>query len=307
MIEFHRLLLGDRLRNEAFAKALKSVVKPGHIVADIGSGTGFLSFLASHSGAKECHLFEMDHEMAALSRVIAKRNKIINCKVTAGHSTDVPKPPRADVVVSETLGNYALEEGIVETLNDAVARFLKPGGTVIPCALRQYVTPVTNPRLWKELNIWPGVGFELDLTDAEQKTLNNVYVREIKPGDLLEDGEKEWDSIDLTRKDNGSIRGKEVSWKLDFHQTIYGFCITWEADLTKDITLSTSAASPMTHWQQIYMPVLKPLTVSEGDTLTLSIRSDTRPQVKVNLSWDVSVRTTEGKQEQRQSLDMQRG
>ncbi len=307
MIEFHRLLLGDRQRNEAFAKALKSVVKPGAVVADIGSGTGFLSFLASNLGAKECHLFEMDHDMAALSRVIAKKNKIINCKVTAGHSMDVPNPPKADVIVSETLGNYALEEGIVETLNDAVARFLKPGGTVIPRALRQYVAPVITETIAKDLNIWPGIGFDLDFSDAELKTLNNVYVREIAAGSLLEDGIREWDSIDFTKKDNKSVRGKDVSWKVDDETVVHGFCVFWEADLTKDITLSTSPESPMTHWQQIFLPLLRPVLLSSGDTLSLSLRSDTRPQVKVNLTWDVSVKTAEGKQEQRQSLDMQKG
>ncbi len=53
MIEFHRLLLGDKARNDAFTKALTQVIKPGKsIVADIGSGTGYLSFIASKLGAK---------------------------------------------------------------------------------------------------------------------------------------------------------------------------------------------------------------------------------------------------------------
>ena len=45
-IELHRKLLGDTVRNDALGAALARVLKPGMSVADIGAGTGFLSFLA---------------------------------------------------------------------------------------------------------------------------------------------------------------------------------------------------------------------------------------------------------------------
>jgi predicted RNA methylase len=48
------------------------------IVVDIGSGTGFLSLLASKMGAKQCNLIEMDQDMIELSKQLAKRNKISN-------------------------------------------------------------------------------------------------------------------------------------------------------------------------------------------------------------------------------------
>ena len=55
MLELQRKLLGDRGRNAAFRKALKTAIAPGKsVVLDLGSGTGFLSFLAERLGAKEC-------------------------------------------------------------------------------------------------------------------------------------------------------------------------------------------------------------------------------------------------------------
>ena len=50
-----------------------------------------------------------------------------------------PTPERVDVVVCETLGNYPFEENIIATLNDARARFLKPGGVIIPHSVEQFV------------------------------------------------------------------------------------------------------------------------------------------------------------------------
>ena len=110
MIDYHRRILGDRIRNQAFAEALRRAIVPGaSIVADIGSGTGYLAFLAARLGAKECHLYEQDPGLLALSKDIARKSEIKNCVFHAGYSTDVRRPPRADIVVSETLGNYALD------------------------------------------------------------------------------------------------------------------------------------------------------------------------------------------------------
>ena len=51
-IEYHRTLLADRVSNNAFYAALRSVIVPGQTtVADIGAGTGFLGFLAAKLGA----------------------------------------------------------------------------------------------------------------------------------------------------------------------------------------------------------------------------------------------------------------
>src|SRR3989338_3698721 len=120
MLELHRLLLGDKPRNDAFVKTLKAVITSGKTtIADIGSGTGFLSFVAEKLGAKECFLYELSPEMIALSKALASKNGIKHCTFSAGHSTEVKNPPQADVVVSETLGNWAYEENIIETMNDA--------------------------------------------------------------------------------------------------------------------------------------------------------------------------------------------
>ena len=127
-IEYHRTLLADRVRNAAFHEALRRVVVKGKTtVADIGAGTGFLGFLAAKLGAKRVDLYERA-DIAAVARKLLRHNRLTNCRIAEMHSTDVAAPDRVDVVVSETLGNYPFEENIVETLNDARARFLNPGG-----------------------------------------------------------------------------------------------------------------------------------------------------------------------------------
>jgi SAM-dependent methyltransferase len=139
MIELQRKLIGDTVRNAAFERALKKAVKPGHHVIDLGSGTGFLGFLASRLGAKSVTMIE-GGDILDISKKLALRNGIKNCTFIKKHSTEVRGIPKCDVLVSETLGNYALEENIIESIEDA-KRFLKPGAVIIPGKITQFIWP----------------------------------------------------------------------------------------------------------------------------------------------------------------------
>lgn len=116
-IELHRKLLSDSIRNESFYLALKQIIKKDKTtVVDLGSGTGFLGFLASKLGAKSVIMYEYDKEICNLSKKIAKENNIQNCTFICKHSEEIKNPPKVDVVISETLGCYALEEFIIGKL-----------------------------------------------------------------------------------------------------------------------------------------------------------------------------------------------
>ncbi|MBI1812499.1 methyltransferase domain-containing protein [Candidatus Peregrinibacteria bacterium] len=287
MIDFHRRMLADGIRNRAFAQALEIVVVPGKTtVADIGSGTGFLALLASKLGAKECFLYETS-DVIELSEKLAKENGVTNCRFIRKHSTAVKNPPKVDLVLSETLGNFALEEHILENLQDA-RRFLKPGGTMIPQSLRQFVVPVATKRFLSALREWEDVGFDLTFTAAQEMTMHNVYVREIDPSDLYQsrDSIRCWDEIDLTVPQK-SIRYGKVEWTVDRSIAITGFCLFWECTLVPKITLSTSPLRDPTHWEQLYLPISEPLTLASGEKLSLILRSDSRYSVGINVQWRV--------------------
>jgi SAM-dependent methyltransferase len=280
-IELHRKLLGDTVRNQAFHAALKAVIRPGvTTVADLGAGTGFLSFLARQLGARHCTLVEYS-EALELAEQLARANRIDGLSFIHGHSAELRKPPQVDVVVSETLGNYALEEGLLETLVDA-RRYLKPGGVLIPGRLRQFVAPVSAPRLQQELDIWPGVGFGLDFSAARTVSLNNLYVKAVQRQDLGGAAQC-WDDLDLAAGPP-SRRSHTCTWDR-LEATIHGLALWLEAELVPGILLSTAPDAPPTHWEQIYLPLLKPCVLESGDQLELTLSSDTRPDVGLRVGW----------------------
>ena len=272
-IEFHRRMLADRVRHEAFRAALKRAIEPGKsTVADIGAGTGVLAFFARELGAREVWLYDPGPALA-LAEVVAARNGIESLHFVAERSLDVADPPLVDVVVAEVLGNFAYEEDVLETLRDA-QRFLRPGGTLIPQSVVQWVAPVTTDRFERDLQSWRDVGFGLDWSDAERMTRNNMYVFPLGPEDLLADAALRWDSLDF-RGPIESRRAGCAAWRLREARHLYGFALWWDCTLAPGVVLSTSPHAPRTHWEQIYLPLLTPIAAASGDEITVAIESET--------------------------------
>ncbi len=305
-IEYHRTLIADAKRNDAFRRALASVIKPGETtVADIGAGTGLLALMAAELGAREVFLYEAA-EVAGVAAKVLKANRARNCHLMPCHSTEMQDPPKVDVVVSETLGNYPFEEHIIETLNDARRRFLKPKGTLIPRALTQFVAPVVADRVHQELCAWDGCGF--DLAFPKMMSLNNIYVRTLVPKELLEGGKsaKVWDTIDFAAANRPSRKGT-ARWRLAAPATIYGFLTWWEAELAAGVTLSTAPGAPRTHWEQLYFPLLEPIAAKAGETVAVELRSRTSLEAGTHVAWTATQLDAKGRETARQALNLDKG
>jgi SAM-dependent methyltransferase len=305
-IEYHRTLIADRVRNDAFRQALAAVIEPGKTtVADIGAGTGIIGLMAAKLGAREVFLYETA-EVAGVAAKILKANRARNCHLIPCHSTEMQDPPKVDVVVSETLGNYPFEEDIIEALNDARRRFLKPGGTIIPGALTQLVAPVVTDRIHRELTVWDACGFDLGV--AKIMSLNNIYVRALEPKELLNGGKSAvaWDSIDFGAHNRTSRKG-EAHWRLESAATIYGFATWWRADLVPGIVLSTAPGAARTHWEQLYFPLLEPLEFKAGETAAIELRSRSSLAAGTHVAWTATQRDRKGRDVARQALNLDKG
>jgi protein arginine N-methyltransferase 1 len=304
-IEFHRRMLADDVRNAAFREALRRVIVPGRTtVADIGAGTGILAFIARELGAREVWLYDPG-PVLGLAEAIGARNGIDGLHFVPERSLDVASPARVDLVVAEVLGNFAYEEGVLETLRDA-RRFLVPGGTLIPQALTQWVAPVIADRFERDLCSWRGVGARLDLADAERMTRNNMYVHALEPSDLLDAPPQSWDTLTF----NGELASRRegrVQWQLGATAKIYGFALWWECMLVPGVALSTSPFAPRTHWDQIYLPLLEPIEGLAGDRVELGIVSETGGgESGIAVQWSVGHERA-GKALTRQTLDIAQG
>src|SRR5687768_858689 len=108
----HRGYLADDVRLNAFRAAIGQVVQPGDVVADIGAGTGILSFMACEAGASRVYAIERD-PIAALGRKIAHANGYDSrVSFIRDDATRVRLPEPVDVVVSDLIGHFAFDSGV---------------------------------------------------------------------------------------------------------------------------------------------------------------------------------------------------
>jgi protein arginine N-methyltransferase 1 len=292
------------VRLAAFRDALARVIRSGRTtVADLGAGTGILAFIARELGARDVWLYDPG-PVLGLAQQIATRNGIDGLQFVPERSLDVADPPRVDVVVAEVLGNFAYEEGVLETLRDA-RRFLAPGGTLIPRSIAQWAAPVVANRFEHDFRSWRGAG-GLDWSDAERMTRSNMYVFAIEPKDLAGVPAARWDALEFDGEVE-SRRAGHAAWTLAASATIFGFALWWECTLVPGVVLSTSPFGARTHWDQIYLPLLEPLALRAGDELALEVSSETGGgESGIDVRWTVEQRRG-GAQVSRQSLDIGSG
>lgn len=307
-IEYHRTLIADRVRIDAFHEALSRVVEKGRTtVADIGTGTGLLAFLAAKLGAKKVWAYEAA-EIGAVAERLKSLNRMRAVDLIPGRSTEIIEPERADVVVTETLGNFALEEFLVETMNDARARHLKPGGVLIPGRVEQFACPVTGSRIRDELCAWDRIGYGLDFAPAREMSLNNVYIRTLRADELLGGGRaaQRWDRVDFRERNRLARRGT-MRWPVGKPASVHGLAVWWTAELVPGVSLTTSPLGAATHWEQLFFPALAPIELGAGETLVAEVRARSAEDQGTDLAWTFAVLGAKGKERDRQALSLAKG
>ncbi|HUP18688.1 MAG TPA: 50S ribosomal protein L11 methyltransferase [Gemmatimonadota bacterium] len=143
--QIHVAMLNDRQRTGKFIEAIRRTVREGDVVVDIGTGTGVLAIAAAQAGARRVYAIEACG-IADTARQMFEANGVAD-RVTLIREQSVRArlPERADVLVSEIIGNEPLGEMVVETMRDAIQRFLAPGGRVVPARLAIHGIPVDVP------------------------------------------------------------------------------------------------------------------------------------------------------------------
>ena len=136
---FHRSMLADSARNEAYARAIRESVRPGDVVLDIGTGSGLLAMMAAQAGAARVVACEANPALAATAREIVGRNGFGDrIEIVAGKSTALERSGTlaggADLIVSEIFSHTLIDEGAIESLNHAMKRLARPGARIIPAS-----------------------------------------------------------------------------------------------------------------------------------------------------------------------------
>lgn len=117
--DYPYICLIDQKRTLAFREAIRSVVKPGDVVVEVGAGSGILSLFAAEAGAKHVYAVEIDPLLCTAIQKTAKLNNYAGIiEVVKGDATEAELPKNVDVVIGELIDTGLLDEMQVQVMNN---------------------------------------------------------------------------------------------------------------------------------------------------------------------------------------------
>jgi hypothetical protein len=268
--DFHHSMLADRVRTSSFLRAVMDTVHPGDVVVDIGSGTGVLSLFAAMAGAS--HVYSIEREaVIEVAKEIAARNGL-STKVTfiAGSSPEVEIPERADVLVTETIGNVGFDEGIVAWVADAKRRFLKPDARVVPRRVDALASVVSIPRDFEAIQEWSNPLHTLDFSPLARVARNSLLWTELSPAAIVTEPTVVF-GTDFSQDAPPLVGRVRVEAIKD--ASVHGIGVWFRSDLTPSTTITNAPPNPVPSWEQGFLPIDEPIDVTVGDHVEFEVSS----------------------------------
>jgi len=285
ILDYHRSMLQDMERVEQFRQAIANSVRAGDVVLDVGCGTGLLSFLSLQCGAARVYAVEMG-PVIEVAREVAQANGYAD-RIVFVHdlSTHATLPEKVDVIVSETIGNFGLDEGIVEWVADAAVRYLNPGGRLIPQSLKLFAVPIEVPKLYLSVEDWSKTVCDINYSGVGHYATNQLRWISFT-GDAALSEPQIWADVPLGEAP-AKVTSGEVSFTCTRAGNLHGIGGWFEAGLSSGISVSNSPAAETSSWSRALLLLRQPVAVNIGD------RVDVRLSAHANGSlWRWSVRCT---------------
>jgi protein arginine N-methyltransferase 1 len=269
-------MIADDVRMDAFARALKHAVRPGSVVADIGTGTGIFALLACRFGARRVFAIEPNDAIQVAREIAAANGCADRIEFFQACSTDVTLPERADVIVSDIGGALPWHERHIHAIVDARERLLARGGVLIPRRDAAWTAVIEAPATYAELTSgWDYAGF--DMSAARHLVLKGWRTCRLKPEDLLTKPER-WGETDYATVTEPNVRAI-LSCSVRRAGTGHGLAAGFDRTVGEGIALSNAPDAPEpVRPRHIYgiafFPWPRPVDVVPGDVLTVEINAD---------------------------------
>lgn len=267
----HLRMLDDKIRVEAYRKAIFQTVGKDDVVADIGTGTGILAFFALQAGARKVYAIEKD-PIIEVAKKAAQENGLDRICFIQNDSRHTQLPEKVDIIVTETVGCFGVDEGITEILHDAQSRFLKNDGKIIPRALSVKAVPVFfNARHPFDFLEKPFYGIQN--TYLRQLAVNNTYGLDSNSFahlQLLANPAKIFETEFYSCQPVSFPVRMETRFTIAQKSDCHGVCVFPEVNVSEgcDISLLKDKRFLTSHWGVIFFPVARKVSLSTKDTLS---------------------------------------
>jgi type I protein arginine methyltransferase len=269
-------MISDRIRMDAFVRALREAVRPGSVVMDIGTGIGIFALLACRFGARRVYAIDPEDAIEVARQIAAANGCADRIEFIQAMSTQVTVPERADVIISDLGDMLPWFRQHIPSIVDARNRFLAPGGVLIPQRDVAWAAVVEAADLYsKRAGPWDANGFDLDMAAARHIVINSWNHGRVASESLLTELQR-WAPLDYNVVEDPEIRAR-LTWTVTRSGTGHGLSAGFDRTVSDGIHISNAPDAPdaIRHivYGTVFLPWLAPVPLVVGDIVTVDVEA----------------------------------
>lgn len=279
-------------RGPAFVDVVRSIVRPGDIVLDLGAGAGHLSVVAALAGAGHVYAVETN-PLVWLGAELAAANGCSD-RITwmQADSRHIDLPERANVMLTDLRAVLPFGDESIAVQNDARARLCTPDVRELTVRDTLWAAPCEAPPPYRHAyrESAPeklGVNCEPLLKRAAAMW----HRAEVGP-ELLLAAPTHWHTIRYAAGAPTDAFGRPA-WKAARRGLLDGLCIWFDSELANGARISNAPGMPDTVYGRAFLPFVEPIPVESGDQIDGEITFKAMPD-SYAVIWGVAVAPVAG-------------
>ncbi|MDA1081240.1 MAG: 50S ribosomal protein L11 methyltransferase [Gemmatimonadetes bacterium] len=235
-------MFADRVRTTAYLSAIASVVRPGDVVVEIGTGVGYFAVAAARAGARMVYAIESDPSIVLAEQLIRENGCGDRVRCVRGDANQIVLPERGTVLLSDVRGLLPLFGDAIPTLINVRERMLAPDARLIPRRDVVHAAPCTAPRKWAQDELALGLA-----PHGVSRQVLAARARSRLHGDRVDSAAICAAPAQVAILDYATITSPDVdatvSWAVDRAAPLEGIALWFDADLADSVGFSTSPSN----------------------------------------------------------------
>src|SRR5664279_1786545 len=246
-------------------------------------------------GCRTRHAVEQT-TIAVLAQQLAAANGFADIvQVIQGDILETQPPERVDAIVSEWLGGFGIDEGMLVPVIAARDRWLKPGGTMIPRSVTAWAALVHDRYLADMVDFLRADPYGFKLDDLVATTVNEILYsgtfRHLAAGDRRSEPSRLWTTDTALVPLEQAMAPHQAETPLEVREpgTANALALWFSAEIAPGISLSVGPGDPPTHWGMTTAPLNSPVDLTPGMTVRARVRTSPALPVGTWTSWAIAM------------------
>lgn len=269
-VDSYGRMLSHEARVEGYVQAIRAAVRPGDVVMDLGTGTGFMALIACQCGAQRVHAIEPTSGILLAQRAAQANGFADRIVFHRAHSRQVQLRERCDVLISDLRGATPFFSSHLTDLIEVRERLLKPDARWI-CQTDTLFVAATDivRREEQPLAQWDGTRFGLDLRSALPFATQQMMRRRSEPEELLGPAQA-WTTVNYPTLTSPNARGS-TRLPITRHGVAHGLVVWMGIELFGGVRFSNAPGQPPGVYSPVFLPWPQAVALQTGDIVDVRI------------------------------------